>query len=113
MSKHKYSKEFLDRTGLSIDNINPRKVPESDLVTQDTPPDETAPNFTSKAIGLHRVRDGGGHKYTLVEIEYDPVTNRSGKIKECNVEHSKEEIVNLFKFKVDELNLFFYEDRND
>jgi hypothetical protein len=104
MSKHKYSKEFLERTGLG--EINPADVREKPAVVEEVKP---SVNFTDKAIGMFRVKDGGGHKYTLVEIEYDPVTNTAGKVTPVFSDYSKEEMTNQFKLKVDDLNLFYYD----
>ena|ERR1700693_6243853 len=107
MSKHKYSKEFLEKTGLTEEELKAKGF-DGDV------PEEQQPNpFNATAIGMSRVRDGGGHKYTLVEIPYNLETGDTGTIKTVMEEHSKEEIVNQFKFTVDKLNLFFYEDRND
>jgi hypothetical protein len=108
MSKHKYSKEFIERTGLNLEDINPAKVEAAE-----TPKvkEKVEPKFTEKAIGMFRVKqvDAGGFDYSIVEITYDPVTGLAGEVKSVFKESSKEEAVNQFKLKVDELNLFYYD----
>lgn len=106
MSKHKYSKEFLERTGIKLDEIVPGKDDE------EKPAEPVVYNFCEKAVGMFRIKQtdgGGGHTYHLLEISYDPVHKVTGEIKEVFAESSKEEAVNQFKMRVDELNLFYYD----
>lgn len=103
MSKHKYSKEFIERTGLKLDDINPGKKEE---VKTEVPVNA---ELTEKAVGLARIKDGGGYKYSLVEIEYNLETKQAGSVKTLFTTGSKEEAVNNFKFLVDDINLFYYE----
>ncbi len=104
MSKHKYSKQFLERTGMTQEQLE-TKAAEVEA------PEEVKPEpFNGMAVGLTRVRDGGGHKYTLVKIPYNLDTGDTGTIETLLEDHSKEEIINQFKFTVDKLNFFFYEE---
>lgn len=109
MSKHKYSKEFLERTGLKLEEINPSKV--SQVKNEEVEELQTKV-FPYSALGIYPVKEGPGTKYVLVEIPYDPETGDTGLIKQI-LKDIREDTIDRFKVEVDKQGFFTGEKRND
>lgn len=103
MSKHKYSKKFLERTGLNIEDINPAKA-----ATQEQPlaaEQVTPKSFPNIALGMYPVKENSGTKYVLVEIPYDPDSGDIGDIKQI-LKDIREDVIDRFKVEVDNNGFF-------
>jgi hypothetical protein len=107
MSKHKYSKEFLERTGLKLEEINPSKA----SVKEESEEVQTK-SFPNVALGMYSVKDGPGTKYVLVEIPFDPETGDTGYIKEI-LRDIREDAIDRFKVEVDKQGFFTGEKKSE
>lgn len=99
MRKHKYSKEFLERTGMN-------KQPEVKEEKKEEPVPMPQENFPFKAIGMYKLPETSeGTKYVLVEIPYNPETGDVGFVKEMTRD-IREDVIDKFKAAVDDLGYF-------
>lgn len=112
MSKHKYSKSFLERTGLK----NPKEEKEAvtEEVTEQPEQMQQRTDFPQNALGMYPFHDKetGGTRYALVSIPYDPETGDVGFVKEI-CRDVREDAIDRFKVEVDKQGFFTGEKRND
>lgn len=96
MSKHKYSKAFIERTGLDLENINPGKAAEEVVET----PKAIEQAFTDRTLGMYRIPQVGdvGAVYVLVEIPFNPATGAVGQVKEL-LRDIREDAIEKFKME--------------
>lgn len=104
MSKHKYSKKFLEKTGLTVEDISPAKAEKENA--QSAAVEQTAPkSFPYIALGMFPIKENTGTKYILVEIPYDPETGTTGKVKQI-LKDIREDVIDRFKLEVDNNGFF-------
>lgn len=104
MSKHKYSKKFLERTGLGLDDINPAKAAKE--TQEPSVAEQVIPKaYPHVALGMYPVKENSGTKYILIEIPYDPETGDIGEVKQI-LKDIREDVIDRFKLEVDNNGFF-------
>lgn len=104
MSKHKYSKEFLERTGAQVPEHKREHNNDNEESTEPLKP------FPQTALGMYAVREGAGTKYVLVRIGYNPESGDVGFVEEVSRD-IREDTIDRFKVEVDNQGFFTGEKR--
>jgi hypothetical protein len=89
----------------SLGNITPAKMLETQPEVTSVQPKGSKEELHHKTLGIYAKKTAEGTRYILVEIGFNPETGETSGVKEL-VSDFKEETIDKFKFRVDELGFF-------
>jgi hypothetical protein len=98
---------------MKLENIQPSGKAVKLEPTHNTEVVSSSKSYPEMAIGMYRIPQDGtvSAKFVLIEIPYDPTTGETGQAKEV-YRDIREDSIEKFKVKVDELGFFSGEKRS-